>query len=54
MIKENETMVKKRLLANLRGVKKCEATRGAGNSMSGTVELGEYRHAHWSATRETS
>ena len=26
----------------------------AGNSMSGTVELGEYGHAQWSATRETS
>jgi hypothetical protein len=26
----------------------------AGNSMSGTVELGEYGHAHWLATRETS
>ncbi len=24
-----------------------------GNSMSGTVELGEYGHAQWSATRET-
>jgi hypothetical protein len=26
----------------------------AGNSMSGTVELGEYGRAQWSATRETS
>jgi uncharacterized pyridoxal phosphate-dependent enzyme len=26
----------------------------AGNSMSGTVELGEYGHAQWSATKETS
>src|SRR5271156_417283 len=25
-----------------------------GNSMSGTVELGEYGHSQWSATRETS
>jgi hypothetical protein len=47
-------MVKKRLLANLHGVKKCEATRGAGNSRSGTVELGEYGHAQWSARREIS
>ena len=74
MVKENETMVKKRLLVILYGVKKCAeqvsfrsvmplggneieysfAGSIAGNSMSGTVELGEYGHAQWSATRETS
>ena len=30
------------------------AGSAAGDTMSGTVELGEYGHAQWSATRETS
>jgi hypothetical protein len=42
MIKEKETMVKKRLLAILQGVKKCKATREAtcvGRSKANLVRI---------------
>jgi hypothetical protein len=45
-----------RPLINAKGTYTINSFAGpvAGNSMSGTVELGEYGHAQWSATKETS